>query len=188
MRRLSTLLITTAVLAVGGGSASAQTRDGIFVGAGAGWGSAKVEADEVDSPDRRGSWTLNLRVGRPLSERLLVGAELNGWFDSEDDDSVSLFNGSLAFYYYPTERPLFVKAGVGLARADFDIGDESVSGVGLGFMAGLGYDIPISGNTSLTPMVAFWLGKPGDLSVDDIEVLRGFKHNVIELGVAVTFY
>jgi hypothetical protein len=187
MHRLATLLITTAVLAAGSGSASAQTRDGIFVGAGLGWGSGKVEADEGEA-DRRGSWTLNLRVGRPLSDRLLVGAELNGWFDSEDEDSVSLFNGSLAAYYYPTDMPLFVKAGLGLARADFDIGGESAAGVGLGLMAGVGYDIPIGRSTAVTPMATFWMGKPGDLSVDDIEVVHGFKHNVIELGVAVTFY
>jgi hypothetical protein len=191
MRALSTLLITAAALALAGGTASAQSRDGFFVGAGLGWGSAKANADEFDlgQNDRQGSWTLNLRVGKTLSERLGVGAELNGWFDEEDGDGVALFNTTVAAYYYPSGNQLFAKVGVGLSRADFDIGSERVSGLGLGFMAGVGYDIPIgSGSTAFTPQATFWYGKPGDLSLDDIEVLHGFRHNVFELGVGITFY
>jgi len=187
MRILSTLLITTAALALGGG-ASAQTRDGFFVGVGAGWGSAKVESEDLDSTGRQGSWTANLRVGTTFGDRLLVGAELNGWFDSEAGESVSLFNTTLALYYYPADSGLFLKGGVGLSRADFDLGDETVSGLGWGVMAGLGYDIPIGNSTAVTPVATFWYGKPGDLTIEDIDILHGFKHNVFELGVGITFY
>ena len=189
MRALSTMLLTAAALALAG-SAQAQTRDGLYVGFGAGYGSAKVEFEDLDLDEREGALTGNIRVGTTIGDRALAGLELNGWFDSEDNDSLSLYNATLALYYYPADSGLFVKGGVGLSRADVEVGDldENVSGVGWGVMAGLGYDIAISDSAALTPMATFWYGKPGDLKVDDIEVIREFKHNVFEAGLSVTFY
>ena len=188
MRSLSMLLITTAALAVAAPAVHAQTRDGFFVGAGAGWGSAKVDSDDSDGGSREGSFTANIRVGTAIGDRTLAGVELNGWFDSENDVSVSLFNTTVALYYYPADNGLFVKGGVGLSRADFDVGNETASGIGWGVMAGVGYDVQIGDSTAVTPMATFWYGKPGDLKIEGIEVIRGFKHNVFEAGVAISFY
>jgi hypothetical protein len=187
MRLRSTILITLAALA-GAGSASAQTRDGFFLGGGLGYGWGKVEADEFGDSDREGGLTLNLRLGTTLSTRLGVGVELNGWFDSEEGDSVSLYNATVAAYVYPSDAGLFVKGGLGLARAGFDIEDNDLSGVGFGFMLGAGYDFAIGDSLAVTPQFTAWFGSPGDLKVDDIDVLHGFKHNVFEIGVGITFY
>ena len=40
----------------------------------------------------------------------------------------------------------------------------------------------------LTPMVTFWLGKPGDMKFEGVDLLHGFRHNVLEIGVGVSFY
>lgn len=189
MRAASMLFVASAALALQAAPAAAQTHDGLFFGAGLGWGSAKVESDDFGQTDRQGSWTLNLRVGTTLNARLLAGVEMNGWFDSENGNSVSLFDSTIAVYYYPTDRPLFVKGGLGLSRADFDTaGDVKVSGIGAGLMAGAGYDIEIGHRTAVTPMATVWLGKPGDMKFEGVTLLRGFKHNVFEVGVAVSFY
>jgi hypothetical protein len=178
------------LVALAAGPAGAQTREGFFVGFGAGYGWAKVDCDECDlgESEREASVTAHVRLGTTLTERLSVGAELNGWFDSEDEDNVALFNVTGAFYLYPADSGLFIKAGAGLSRADFDLGGEELSGMGWGVMAGVGYDIPIGDTTAVTPVATFWYGKPGDLQFEDIPVLTGFKHNVFEIGVGVTFY
>jgi hypothetical protein len=188
MRAVWLLLLGSALAAVTAAPAAAQTRDGLFFGAGLGYGWARVEADEFGRSDREGSWTLNLRVGTTFSERLLGGVEMNGWFDSEGGDSISLFDTTIAAYYYPTNRPVFVKGGVGLSRADFETGGVKAHGIGAGLMLGAGYDVEIGHRTAVTPHATLWLGKPGDLNVDDVDVLHGFKHNVLEVGVAVSFY
>jgi hypothetical protein len=113
---------------------------------------------------------------------------MNGWFDSENGDDVSLFDTTIAAYYYPTRRPLFVKGGIGLSRADFESQGVKVHGIGAGLMLGAGYDVEIGHRTAITPLATLWLGKPGDLSFEDVDILHGFKHNVFELGVAVSFY
>ncbi|HET8644023.1 MAG TPA: outer membrane beta-barrel protein [Vicinamibacteria bacterium] len=187
MRSFSTLLIA-AVAALAGPSAQAQTRDGFFVGFGAGWGSASVGSDAGDADEREGSVTAHARVGTAIGDRTLAGVELNGWFDSEDDASLSLFNTTVALYFYPADSGLFVKGGAGLSRADFELGGDNASGIGWGLMAGLGYDFAISDSTAVTPMATFWYGKPGNLKLDGIEVLQGFNHNVVEVAVGITFY
>lgn len=190
MRALSMLMVTTAAVALAAPPAQAQVRDGFFVGVGAGWGSAKIDFDGLDLDDREGALTGNIRVGTAIGDRTLAGLELNGWFDSEEGNSLSLFNTTVALYFYPADSGLFVKGGVGLSRADVEVADldENVSGIGWGVMAGLGYDIAIGDSTAVTPMATFWYGKPGNLKLDDIDVIQEFSHNVFEAGVAITFY
>ena len=188
MRALSSTLILTAAFAAAAGPAAAQDRGGLFVGFGAGWGSAKISCDNCGDSEREGSITGQVRVGTTLSERLSVGAELNGWFDEENDDRASLFLATAAFYFYPAERGLFVKGGVGLARTDFEVATQTLSGMGLGVMAGAGYDFAIGTSTAITPTATVWYGKPGDLELDGIPVITGFSNNVFEVGVGITFY
>lgn len=188
MRAVSLLLLASALAAATAAPAAAQTREGLFFGAGLGYGRAKVESDEFGQSDREGSWTLNLRVGTTVTERILAGVEMNGWFDSENGDSISLFDTTIAAYYYPTDRPFFVKGGVGLSRADFETGGLKAHGIGAGLMLGAGYDVEIGRRTAITPLVTLWLGKPGDLSFEGVNLLHTFKHNVIEVGAAVSFY
>ena len=196
MRQLSTILITIAAAAVAG-SASAQTRHGFFFGGGVGYGSGDASTEEtradlsqiggLDS-GREGGLTINLRLGKTLSTRLALGAELNGYFRSEDNADISLFNATAAFYLYPSDAGLFVKGGLGLARAGFSLENDDLTGLGFGAMLGVGYDFPIGDTLAVTPQATYWFGSPGDMAVDDIVILHGFRHNVIEVGVGITLY
>lgn len=177
-------LIAVAVLS-SLGSAQAQTRGGFFLGLGAGWGSAKTDCDSCQGGrDRQDSVATHLRVGTTLSERLALGVELNGWFHT----NISLIGATAAFYLYPNDQGLFFKAGVGLSRDDVPLGSETLAGVGWGAMAGIGYDIPIGSSFAVTPVATFRYAQPGDLRLDGETILSGFKHNVIEVGVGLTFY
>jgi hypothetical protein len=197
MRKLSTTLITTAAALALTGTASAQTRHGFFFGGGIGYGSGDASTEEtrgdlsqiggLDS-GREGGLTINLRLGKTISPRLALGAELNGYFRSEDLADISLFNATAAFYLYPADAGFFVKGGLGLARANFSLDNDDLSGLGFGAMVGVGYDFAIGESLAVTPQAAYWFGSPGDMSVDDIDILHGFRHNVIEVGVGITLY
>jgi hypothetical protein len=196
MRQLSTLLITATALALAG-NASAQTRHGFFIGGGLGYGSGDASTDgtrqdlsQIGGLDsgRSGGLTFNLRLGKTLSPRLAVGVELDSYFRSEELADISLFNATAAFYLYPWDAGLFVKGGLGLARAGVSFEEDDLSGLGFGAMLGVGYDFPIGDTLAVTPQATYWFGSPGELSVDDIDVLHGFKHNVIEIGVGISFY
>lgn len=196
MRSISTILLTTAALAVAG-TASAQTRHGFFIGGGIGYGSGDASTDgtrqdlsQIGGLDsgREGGLTLNLRLGKTLSTRLALGAELNGYFRSKELADISLFNATAAFYLYPYDAGLFVKGGLGLARAGFSANGDDLSGLGFGAMLGVGYDYRIGDTTAVTPTITYWFGSPGELSVDNIALLHGFKHNVIEIGVGISLY
>ena len=194
MRPFPTLCAAVAALALTSGLAHAQTREGFYFGAGAGWGSAKATCEDCNDLDngRLSSLTAHLRVGKTISSRLAVGAELNGWFKHDDlfDTDLRLYDATLGFSIYPSDAGLFVKAGVGIGRMEITGGDlgEKVSGTGLGLMAGVGYDIPIGSTTALTPMATYWWGKPGDLKFEGVPLDLGVKHNVLEIGVGITFY
>jgi hypothetical protein len=200
MRPFTGVLAAAAALALTCGTAHAQTRDGFFIGLGAGVGSAKVTCDGCEGDtdgavglSRETSFTGHVRLGKTITSRFAVGAELNAWLKKDDFDiSTHLFDATAAVYVYPNDEGLFVKAGAGLSRVEVklggDLGDASVSGTGLGLMAGVGYDVGIGRTTAITPMVTYWYGKPGELKIEGVPLLVGVKHNVIEFGVGISFY
>ena len=201
MRPLSICLAAAATLALGAGAAQAQTRDGFFAGLSVGFGSARVGCGNCDlvpggadtnlGEDREGGFAGHLRVGKTLSTRLAVGAELDGWVKSyEFDSSVRLWDATLAFYLYPRDQGLFVKGGVGVSHITVKLGDldASLGGTGLGLMAGLGYDFAVGHSMAVTPTVTYWYGKPGSLSLEGVDLAADVSHNVIEIGVGFSFY
>ena len=90
--------------------------------------------------------------------------------------TVTAGNLSGTVYFYPSPASgLFLRGGLGWATLDIE-GFGSESGVGAVF--GAGYDIRVSGNTSITPVLNFnW----GSLAND-------FSQNVVQLAVGVTFH
>jgi hypothetical protein len=70
---------------------------------------------------------------------------------------------------------LFLKAGAGysILSVSSDIGDGSDSG--FGFLGGIGYDIPVGRNLSITPVANWYRGG-----------FDGGSGNVLQFGVGVT--
>jgi hypothetical protein len=62
------------------------------------------------------------------------------------------------------------------------------SGVGLGFTTGLGYDVRIGRNKSLTPEVTLALGLPRDLTEGGRSVATGWSFNVVAVNLCLTFH
>jgi hypothetical protein len=198
MRRFVQCVLVFGALAVTQTAAWAQThpqtRSGFWLSTGLGYGSANASFEGDEGGGRDGALTAHLRLGGKIGERTLLGCETNVWTRPETEATVTLGNVSAALYFYPVPGSgFFVKAGAGFGTADFTFKtlDQTASGMGPGFIAGAGYDYRIGKNVSLTPMATYYLGWPGELKLGNGEgatVTTGFKHNVLEVGLGITFH
>jgi len=162
-----------AILLAGSASAQqAQARQGFWIGGGLGYGSLGCEG----CTDRTGAPSGYLKLGGTLRENILLGVETNGWTKSEFGARLTMGNVSGAVYWYPmTTNGLFVKAGAGYSMLDADTGVGSGSESGFGILGGVGYDVRVGRNLSITP-VANWFRGGFD----------GGSANVLQIGLGVT--
>ncbi len=67
--------------------------------------------------------------------------------------------------------------------------NPSFDGWGWGYTAGAGYDVPLSRSVSLVPVVTYAYGRVGDVNQAGVGTYAtGWKQNVVDLGVGVTFH
>jgi hypothetical protein len=190
---LQTMIAAAALLFTQGQSFAGQhehTRDGFWIGFGFGYGSAGTSAKDLDGGEREGSLTAHFKTGGTLGQNTLLGGEINGWTKSEDELTMTMGTMTAAIYYYPMpDSGLFVKGGLGMSFTSVEmLGYEFGSSQSWGLVTGLGYDYRIGKNTSITPVVNYYFGGPSDLESDLGQTLEGYKFNVIEFGVGVTFH
>ena len=175
----------------GAGAASAQrpqTREGFWIAFGFGYGSAKPSCDLCGSLDSRGGATGFLKLGGTLTKQVLLGGEINAWTKSENGVTDQLGNVSAALYYYPAVASgFFLKGGVGFSsfRETDGFTDD---GTGFGLLGGVGYDIRVGRNVSLTPVANFYWGGVGDIKESGTTVATGWKQHVFDVGLGVTFH
>lgn len=168
-------LLAAFLLAAAPAQAQDFSREGFFIGFGFGFGSLGVD----DASDRESSVAAHLKLGGAVSDRFLLGIESNGWYKDEAGAQLTFSNLSAVGQFYPSQTSnFFLKAGVGVARAELDLGlFGSGSETGLGLVAGAGIDIPAGSRFALTPFANFNWG--------DID---GTSVNVFEVGLALYWY
>jgi hypothetical protein len=167
---LTVLLAGTAV------AQQAQTRQGLWVGGGMGYGSLGLSCESCVDVGRTGGISGYAKVGGTLRSNVLLGLELNGWTKSEAGARVTLGNVSAAAYWYPmATNGLFIKGGAGYSALSADDGSTSATDSGFGILGGVGYDIRAGRNLSITP-VANWFRGGFD----------GGSANVLQIGLGVT--
>jgi hypothetical protein len=195
MHRYVRCALFLGALAVAQAPAWAQSRgpsrQGLWGSVGFGTGSRSASADGMVSSGRSGSVTGQFRLGGTIGERTLIGGEIDVWTKSESGLTATVGNVSAALYFYPMpDAGLFVKGGVGMGIASAGTNDNTVTvrGNGAGLIAGVGYDYRIGRNISLTPTATLFMGWPGPLKYEGEDVFTGYKYNVLDLGVAITFH
>ena len=171
-------LVALLVLGVPVGAAAQhpQTRAGFWISGGIGVGSLDLACNGCET-DRETAPTALLAMGGTLGPGLLLGGEIEGWAKEISGVDITVGHVSGVLYWYP--RPssgLFLKGGLGIGGYSADagpLGDESDSGIAL--HGGLGYDVRVGKNLSITPAAGiFW------------ENLDGGDANVVHVGVSVT--
>jgi len=152
-----------------------QTREGFWFGAGMGVGSLGCSGCAGDRTTGASGY---LKMGGTLNPHVLLGVETNGWYKSESGVTLTQGNLAGAAYWYPSVTSgFFAKAGLGYAQLHADTGFGSGTTSGFGFLAGLGYDLRVGGNTSITPVANWFRGS-----------FDGGSSDVFELGLGVTLH
>ncbi|MFL5512880.1 MAG: outer membrane beta-barrel protein [Gemmatimonadales bacterium] len=168
--------LLTAVLATSAFAQQAQKRQGLWVGGGMGYGSLGLTCDGCSDVDREGGISGYAKVGGTLRQNILLGVEMNGWTKSEFGGRVTMGNMSGAAYWYPMPtQGLFIKAGAGYSVLSVDDGISTADDSGFGLLGGLGYDVRVGKNLSITPVANYFRG-----------AFEGGSANVLQLGVGVT--
>ncbi len=157
-----------------GSAARPQSRGGFWFSGGLGVGSLGCE----DCGERQTSGVIDLALGGTLGDRLLLGAAVSGWSKEENGATLTVTTLEARVRFYPiAEKGFYMTGGLGLGtiRAEFARLDDSQNGLGL--TLGLGWDIRVGRNVSITP---YWHGTA--VTADESDANFG------ALGVAVTIH
>jgi hypothetical protein len=145
----------------------AQARQGFWFNAGLGLGS-------MGCGHCVGRWsggTGGLSLGGTINDRLLLGVGTTGWVDNSTHSAGTL---DARVHFYPVRTSgLFITGGIGLGQIS-EVGDTES---GVGTVVGVGWDIRVRSNLSLTP---FWNGFAVRTSNNSV--------NVGQLGLSITVH
>lgn len=175
--RAGALLLFSLALAMARPVAAQGTpgRSGFWFNLGMGYGSLGCQ----DCGGREGSWSGGLALGGALSQKVLIGVGTNGWTKSESGATLTVGTVSALIRFYPSSTGgFFLLGGLGIGTVHASLsGFGSDSETGAGALLGLGYDVRVGRNVSLTP---FWNGFAVNTSNTDV--------NVGQIGVGLTVH
>jgi hypothetical protein len=183
-------------LTVDGEAQHPQVRKGFWIGFGFGYSSADVSCDGCPSGDRAGGVSTYLKMGGTLNSKVLLGGEINGMTTDGSfgptsvggvTSMVGAFSGTVT-YYPAVKSGFFVKGGAGFSLFTQDDAVNTLDGMGWGLLAGIGYDLRVGRNISLTPVANFYFGQPGNLTSGNTTMVTGLSQNVIDIGLGITFH
>lgn len=147
-----------------------QTREGFWFNAGFGYGSLGCES----CAGRASGLSGGLSLGGTMTPHVLLGFGTTGWTKSVGGERLSAGTLDLRTRYYPVTRSgFFLTGGIGVGSVSFAGDSES----GVGVVIGVGWDIRVGKNTSLT---AFYNGFA--MSNADLDA------NVGQIGIGVTIH
>jgi hypothetical protein len=119
-----------------------------------------------------------LKLGGSINDRFLIGGESNAWVKEEGGVTLTHgYFGPVAYFYPSATGSFFVKGGVGGAVLDVSSGGTSITESGFGYVLGVGYDILVGGNWSITPVANFNGGS-----------IEGSDTGVFEVAVGITWH
>jgi outer membrane protein with beta-barrel domain len=152
-----------------------QSREGFWFSGGFGYGSLGCDA----CFDRADGFSGGLALGGTLNEKVLLGVGTTAWYRSEDGVWLNAGTFDARVRFYPSlNSGFFINGGLGLGTISLGVagyGSDSETGVGL--MLGLGWDIRVGSNVSLSP---FWNGSAVRTS--------NANANFGQLGLGVTIH
>lgn len=183
-KKLVQLVAVAAALAVFADAADAQRsrarnanlRDGFWFSGGLGYGS--LGCDECGS--REGSVSADLSLGGTLSQHWLIGVGSSAW-SKEADGGARLTVATLdarVRWYPSTTGGFFLTGGIGAGSLRGDFGGLSATETGVGTILGLGWDIRVARNASVTP---YWNGFA-------MRKNENVNANVGQAGIAITLH
>jgi len=151
-------------------STPSQAREGFWFNAGLGSGSLGCDNCIL----RQNGLSGGLSLGTTLGDKWLLGVGTTGWAKDIDGETLTVGTLDTRVRFYPARSSgFFLTGGVGLGTFSF----RNESEFGAGVILGVGWDIRVSRNVSLTP---FYNGFAMRNSTTDA--------NVGQLGLGVTIH
>jgi hypothetical protein len=166
-----------------------NTRQGFWIGLGAGFGSVGTDCPSC-STDRTSGGAAYLRLGGTLSPILQLGGESDGWFHSSGGVDETLGFASFIANIYPSRTgAFFLKVGIGGMSYRADDGVAVVTATAPSGTLGAGYDIRVGPNFSLTPFINSLATSAVSFKVGGITITtEDFKVNLVQIGLGVTWH
>lgn len=153
---------------------NSQARDGFWFSGGLGYGT--LGCDNCGS--RENGISGGLSLGGTISPRFLLGVGASGWTKTDQGATLTVGLVDARVRFYPqTTGGFFLTAGAGLGSITGSYSGFSATEQGPGMILGVGYDIRVARNTSITP---YWNGYAMKNSDTDA--------NVGQIGLAVTLH
>ncbi len=174
--RFKTISVALAILAIPM-TAQAQhphVRSGFWFNGGLGLGSFSCDG----CSGYKSGGTASIALGGTLGQRTLIGGGLNVWAKQVDgaDFSVSTLTAQIRFYPSATGG-FYLLGGLGYGAEAISYNNVSVSESGAGAILGLGLDIRVGRNVSLSP---FWYGNGVGLD--------SYNSGFGQLGLSITVH
>jgi len=184
---------------------SGQRDRGLWVEAGLGHGTMNVSCDSVCFGGSRTGGTAGFVEIAAVDQHFRMGGALHVWWHSGAPDFTSsasasqrLTNVGAVLHYYPAAGGgggggggggFFLGGGLGLSNYHSRSTNAFSNAWGWGFTADAGYDITLSSRVSLTPRLTYAYGNLGTVHNTGAHPfsLTGWKQNVVELGVGLTY-
>ncbi len=133
-----------------------------------------------------------LKLGTTVAPQLLMGVEANGWRRDLEGTTITSVNASVVAYVYlkPTSR-FFFKGGVGATYYREDVAvkypEDTAGTTGFGLTAGVGYDLRVGDNVSVTPVANFVFGSLGNIRHRGL-FIPNVQATLLQLALGVTFH
>ena len=184
-----TILLALVVFAVPAFAQRPQTREGVNVSFGFGGGSAGLGCSGC--VNRQSGTLFYINVGGTLSPRLTLGGEINGFDYVSNQEELTLGSLMAVAHFYPEPSSgFFLTGGAGLTSlAIIDYIERSdISATGFGVELGLGYDVRLGKNFSLTPNASYVKGFSGQVSYNGITTPNNVNPDYVQLGLGFTWH
>ena len=151
-----------------------QVREGFWANLGLGWATLGCSDCESRESGTGGA----LALGGTLSPHWQLGGGIHFWTKSDDGARLTVALVSALAKFYPSASGGFhLIGGAGVASIEVGVDGFSVSESGTGIILGLGYDIRVGRNISISP---FWNGVATRYEDGDL--------NFGQLGLGVTIH
>jgi hypothetical protein len=191
MRKILFMMSAALVMLSASASAqgSAQIRDGFTVSFGLGGGSAALSCPGCGSTPRETGVSGYLRLGGAISPSIVIAGESNGW--SKTVNGVDSQMGTLAgvVQWYPSvTNGFYVKGGLGLSAYSESDATGKAEAVGLGYQTGVGYDLRLARNFSLTPYVNFLGMANSDVKFNGSSLNQKIGTTNVQYGLGFTWH
>ncbi len=165
-----------------------QPRQGFGISFGLGGGSAGIDCDGCGS-DRDTGGSGYLRLGGHVRPDLFVAFESIGFVTSNDGWDTTGGFYSVATQWYPNvDKGFYLKGNLGVAGVVEDDGFDEIEVAAFGLGLGIGYDIRLGRNFSLTPYANLVYTAKGDVKLNGSSTGIKAGFNLFQIGLGFTWH